>query len=963
MKKLLSILVLFSVSLVIFGQGRPSMQGKVICRTTGEPVMMATVVVRELNIWATTTDIGEFVLRNVPSGNYTLVVSCLGYIQHELPVSFPVKENNVTILIDEATLAIEDVVVTAKEGRRIASGSVIEQSAIQHVQPTDLSDVLQLLPGQTALNPDLSRPKQLTIREIIRKDGYIGDNMASLGTLLVVDGAPVSNDANMQFLKTTGASGTGVTAGFATTASGGSDVRQISVDNIETIEVVRGIAGVENGDMLSGTVKVTMKKGRTPFTAKIKTDPGIKQFYAGKGLALGDKAGTLNLDFDYTRSFDDIRVKYQTFNRLNGGLIYSNNFLQDTRPLSVSFSARASQTLDVNNRDPDMLDIEDYEARDQGLMLNLSSKWALNSKILTNLNFMISGDIQHQVGHEVKLQEIPSGAQPQPVALEPGENQVPILPSSYLSDLKIDGKPYYYNAKISGNRSFNIGKALNNVVVGVDWKLFGNNGLGRIYDLSRPPVPTGGTDARPRSYKDIPALGQISYYAEENLGLPVGTTRLDIQAGVRFTNVQPESVFSSAEGITMLDPRVNLRYTIADDKSKTVSHFALRGGYGLFSKAPSLLYLYPDKAYWDKTGLSYYDPVAQRGTFVVTTKIFENPRNENLVPAVNRKLEAGFDLTVRDIDLNVTIYSEKMENGFSFEQYYDNFIFNRYTPPLQNGLDLNFVPGSGVSYNDPVSGEEVQLPVSQDTVFVSFSYPANSSMTTKRGLEFTADLGTVRVLRTSFIVDGAWMTVKRQSTIDYLSRPSTGSIGGKEYPLVGVYPAGQGSVDSRLNTNIRTITHIRELRMVASVTTQIIWIDHDQNIWDDPEGSPIFYSANSVDDPYLDKTNPKFVDPVGYYDRKLVYHVFDRSLAISRPYSDLIKRYNTPWAFAETSYPPYFVINFKLTKEITDKANFSFYANNITNHNPLLKQKGGAPQVYSRRNSPLYFGAEVKIKF
>ena len=153
------------------------------------------------------------------------MVSCPGFIKHERSVIFPLSEEKVTIMIDEATLAIEDVVVTAKEGRRIASGSVIEQAAIQHVQPTDLSDVLQLLPGQTALNPDLSKPKQLTVREIIRKDGYVRDNIASLGTLLVVDGAPVSNDANMQFLKTTGAS-TNVTAGFATSASGGTDVRQ-----------------------------------------------------------------------------------------------------------------------------------------------------------------------------------------------------------------------------------------------------------------------------------------------------------------------------------------------------------------------------------------------------------------------------------------------------------------------------------------------------------------------------------------------------------------------------------------------------------------------------------------------------------------------------------------------------------------------------------------------------------------
>ncbi|MBK7488225.1 MAG: hypothetical protein IPI74_00030 [Bacteroidales bacterium] len=297
---------------------------------------------------------------------------------------------------------------------------------------------------------------------------------------------------------------------------------------------------------------------------------------------------------------------------------------------------------------------------------------------------------------------------------------------------------------------------------------------------------------------------------------------------------------------------------------------------------------------------------------------------KNLNPAVNRKIEGGFDLKVKDLSLNVTLYSEKMDNGFSFESYYENFIFNRYIQPLQNGLDLYFVPGSGVFYIDPDSGDEVQLPVVQDTVFVSFTYPGNGTMTTKRGVEFTLDLGTVNALQTSFIVDGAWMWVKRQTTVNDLLKPSTGSIGGKEFPMVALYPAGYGSIDKRFNTNIRTITHIRKLRMVASVTTQIIWLDCDQSVWDDPEGNPLFYTDPEVLDPYADKLFPKYVDPLGYYDRQMVYHEFDRSLAVTKPYSDLIKRYNTPWFFPETDYPPYFVINFKLTKEISDKANFSF---------------------------------------
>lgn len=948
--------------LALSAQTKHTMQGKVISKTTDEPVMMATVVLKELNIWTTTTDAGDFSLRNIPEGTYTLVVSCLGYVQNERRLSFPLDTLQIKILIEEATLAIEDVVVTAKEGRRMASGSMIEQSAIQHVQPTDLSDVMQLLPGQVTQNPDLSKPKQLTIREIINEDGYGADNMASLGTLLIVDGAPVSNDANMQFLKTSNIA-TSVTASFATTASGGADVRQIPVDNIETIEVVRGIAGVENGDMLSGAVKVTLKKGQTPFTAKIKTDPGIKQFYTGKGFSLGDNAGTLNLDFDFTQSYDDIRVRYKTFNRLNAGLIWTNTFLKDTKPLTLSLSARATQTLDISKNDPDMLDIEEYEANEKGLVMNMNGKWALNSAVLTNLNFMVSGNLQHQVGYQKELEEIPSGAQPQPVALEPGENEVPILPSSYLSELTIDGKPYYFDAKLSGNRSFKIAGMLNNIVTGIDYRLFGNNGEGRVYDLARPPAPTSGTDARPRSYKDIPAMGQLALYAEENLNIPIGKTKLDLQAGVRFTNVQPDGIFSSKEETTMLDPRFNLRYTLIDEPGHRLNKLSLRGGYGMFSKAPSLLYLYPDKAYWDKTGLSYYDPAAQNGCFVVTTKIFDNPRNTNLEPAVNTKLEGGIDFGIGGTDISLTVYSEKMENGFSFQSYYENFIFNRYTQPSQNGLDLYLVPGTGVFYIDPGTGAEIQLPVNQDTVFVSFTYPSNDDVVTKKGIEFTLDLGTIKAIRTSVVIDGAYMYVRRQTANTYLQKPTAGSIGGKEFPYVAVYPAGDGSINERLNTNIRTITHIKELRMVATITAQIIWMEQRSNIYENSDGDPLYYTSVPVEDVTTDRLYPKFVNPVGYYDRQMVYHDFDPAQAVTRPYSDMIKTYNTPWYFQETGYPPYFLINLKLTKEITDMVNFSFYANNITNYTPLVKVWGGAPEVYARKNPPLYFGAEIKLKF
>jgi outer membrane receptor protein involved in Fe transport len=151
--------------------------------------------------------------------------------------------------------------------------------------------------------------------------------------------------------------------------------------------------------------------------------------------------------------------------------------------------------------------------------------------------------------------------------------------------------------------------------------------------------------------------------------------------------------------------------------------------------------------------------------------------------------------------------------------------------------------------------------------------------------------------------------------------------------------------------------------MVATLTAQIIWMDQGSNIYEDPEGNPLYYTSVPVEDVTADRLYPKYVNPVGYYDRQMVYHDFDPAQAVTRPYSDMIKNYNTPWYFQETGYPPYFLINLKLTKEITDMVNFSFYANNITNYTPLVKVWGGAPEVYARKNPPLYFGAEIKLKF
>lgn len=52
--------------------------------------------------------------------------------------------------------------------------------------------------------------------------------------------------------------------GFSSTAFVGTDLRQISADDIESVEIIRGIPSAEYGDLTSGLVVVHSKSDKLP---------------------------------------------------------------------------------------------------------------------------------------------------------------------------------------------------------------------------------------------------------------------------------------------------------------------------------------------------------------------------------------------------------------------------------------------------------------------------------------------------------------------------------------------------------------------------------------------------------------------------------------------------------------------------------------------------------------------------
>jgi outer membrane receptor protein involved in Fe transport len=941
----IALLAILVISTATIAQAQHTISGTVINMQSKEKVVLVAIQILELNRWTTSGMQGEFSFLNVPVGKYTLQACCLGYEKYDMPLIVNASQTNLSIQLLESTLGLEEVVVVARENTNLSSSSKIENTAIEHVQPTNLADVMQLVPGQVTLNPDMSGSNQITIRDI-NNENNPNDNDA-LGTAIIIDGTPVDNDANMQTLNT---AGSGTSQGYST-AGQGVDLRRIATDNIESVEVIRGIPSVEYGELTTGAVLVKTKAGKTPLNAKVKADPRIKQLAFSKGfLVPGTNNGAINLDMDYTHSFDDLRKPSKTFSRITSQMGYSNTLFSNKNPLSINFKINFFNTFDNNKSDPDQLKEELFQEKEKGIDVKLYGKWSVNKKWLNNIHYNMSASQQDQSYYEYKL-TANNNAAPLPLAYESGESEGALLPSQYYSELTIDGKPYNYFGTLKMETKWKAGITNNQLKYGVDWRSSGNNGGGRIYDQLKP--PSGALSTRPRAFKDVPVSHKLALFIEDELCMPIKSTSLTLQAGLRYNNLLPKGLFNT-KGFITLEPRINSIYDIIKyDKTRILHNLSFRFGYGMTSKTPSMLHLYPDKSYEDELSFNYYPDL-----IVVTTQVIDDTSNPDLKPMTNEKFEAGVNLNIKKVKFMLTAFKETIENGFSWDSQYFGMDYRKWEQ-LEGAGKSPFFENGNVYYIE--NGQVETLPYDFFRDFHSYRMPKNNYRVNKKGLEYVVDLGQIRAIRTSFRADGAYYHINRiDDAAPFTEKKNISYLGGK-FPFVTVFPGGKGSTNQRFNSNIKTITHIPELKMVFSLSTQIIWLNTHQYYWKDNNQKPLAYSLGSNNEKrygHYEGVDKIYLDPVGYYDIDMVYHEWQDHYSFESPYAFMVKIMDSDH-FMKDSYPILWQMNLKLTKEFSKNAKLSFFANNLFNHMPL--QKSIKTGYYSRKNQPVYFGAELKL--
>ncbi len=294
-----------------------TINGVVFTDCDGEAASFAIVSINNQELRSLCDIDGKFELRNVPAGRHILEVQSLGYVKLKRQITVS-KDISLTLHLQVNSFELPEFEVMARKNMK--GKVVVDESALEYIQPTSLADVMLLLPGSVYKENNLTQFSQISSRQVG------SDANSSLGTGIVTDGVPLTNDGIRSQL-------VGVTEGGSTqdgeiaTRNGinqGADMRMISTDHIQSVEFTRGISSARYGNLSSGMISISSKHGVTPLRVRLKSDLRNTLVYAGKGFRLGQKAGTMHAGLDFLHSIDDIREEMDKFSRITGQLYYNN---------------------------------------------------------------------------------------------------------------------------------------------------------------------------------------------------------------------------------------------------------------------------------------------------------------------------------------------------------------------------------------------------------------------------------------------------------------------------------------------------------------------------------------------------------------------------------------------------------------------------------------------------------------
>ena len=914
MKKLIFIAFFISgLCSALFAQTDKATVEGVVRDSDGKPLSFATMFIAELGTGVSTDLEGKFRFTGTKGTEYTLNVSYLNHVDKEVKVKAGSPEPLV-IVLEEQSYELAEVVVMADYKKNQGSTAVINQQALEHIQPTSVADVLSLIPGGLFRESSATGFNRISLRQ----SG--SDDNTSLGMAVVMDGIPQDNDgfrASIPGLSTDEYSDRlGMNRGI--------DLKTLSTDHIRKIEIVKGISSAKLGNLSSGVIQTTSKIGITPAQLRMKVDPLTKLIYLGKGFRSSPKMGYLQTGIDYTSVYDDRRDPMSKYSRLTGQVTYNNSVDVGDKTLFLFF--KLSEVYTLNQAKEDEL-TQDYNEsfRNKYSRTGASFKAQMYDlgKIVDNVEFIASADYTYDLIDRNRLVQTGTPL-PSPLATEEGESEGIYLPSTYYSPFQIENKPLSLLTQLNAESLFETRSFRHKVIYGLSWKRTKNYGEGVMVDMTRPPYPGNNEYVRPVPNRSIPALSVGAAYAEEQLKHSNRWFDFELNAGVRFTQMFNLDTKYTELRKLQVEPRINaaLSFNIDLAGGKSLRNM-FRFGFGQENKLPTLDYIYPDRVYKDMIVLNAYTKQDDPFNHLITyTKIYD-VTNNSLRPNRNTKYEAGWDVEYEGYSLSLTFFKEHSDRGFESVAEYSPVRYTRYVDPID---------GQPIVGRRPEKEDYVADPYA---TFVDMDIVRNSMKVEKKGLEYLLRFPKIIPLSTTVEINGAYYDTRYSSGAPLQYHPAFRDDD-RPQPYVGIYRRQDITRQRIFNTNLWFNTNIPRYKMIFTTFFQFIWLNEEMRINGDEY-------------------------PSAYFDTDGRMHTVDDRILQS------IKDGHTVWRhyhiykedFSET-LPVSLTVNFKVTKEFSRMIRASFFVNNILDINPLYKNRYNQNVRVWQKS---FFGAEMTFSF
>lgn len=982
MKKAITLILSLIISAAaIADNGRFKVSGCVIDEHTLQPLSYAIVKVSNLDLWATTDANGTFVIENIPQGPTSIEVRTLGYVTRTVQFNINRNTDLKNIRLKEENLSIPGVEVTARKKSTIGTTTYsIDRNTLDHSQALSLNDIMALLPGGQTVNSTLTDDSRMALRSASGERGN-----AAFGTAIEVDGMRLNNNASMS--ETQSAS-----------------TRNISTSNIESIEVIAGIPGVEYGDISNGVVKVNTRRGHTPWIMEASMNPYTRQVALSKGMALAHNAGTLNFSLEHARSFTDIASPHTAYSRNIMSATYNKVFRMKGSSINLTTSLTGNIGGYNSEADPDAFRDTYQRQRDNQLRANLQLDWLCNSKRSGVFNVALQAAFStadrrsesytntSSSSTQAYLHTMTNGyAIAKDYADGMGAGDIILGPTGYWYVRSFnDQKPVTMQLKLKGEWTRRILGAVNKLTVGTELNSTRNNGQGTYYDDMRL-APTW----RPYDYSLLPTMHSLAMYIEERLTIG----RLMLVGGLRddITMISGSDYGTAAS----LSPRLNARYNIIKGKNASLT---LHAGYGKSVKLPSFQVLYPADTYTDRLVFTPGSTADGKAYYAYYTDVKRALYNRNLKWQHANQMEAGLDATVGKARLSVSAFWSRTYNPYQTLNVYTPFAYNQTSQSALEGCgiavadriyDVN--PTTGVvSVTSATDGHTVTLPYSTRRTYTANRQYVNGSPVTRYGLEWVAEMPIIsnrHTLGLSLRIDGKYYHYR--GIDNTLIAGSPNGIGDQAessdvQPLIGYYvgsnvtsastastpTVSNGMLDKGCSLNTTLTARIPRLRLIMTMRLEATLLNYRRNLSDNRTTIALNEAGDVTGTKYTGQTDHYVAVYPEYYSTwdnpseripfaEALLDAKDNNPTLYRQLSNLIVRSNTAYYFNPQDVSAYCSANFSVTKEIGKWVSLSFYANNFFNNLASVRnaQTGLKTSLFDSGYVPkFYYGASVRVK-